>query len=720
MANPSRGARFSARKKAFHFTSKVLLVMLAFMLTTSLVPAFSLSAFAELTEPIEPVVAAQVDATTQEPSAIEELDVAAIEASALFAPVLPRVITVTPVTADGHCYSKEYDGSSFETTITYKDGVSNLPIIVSNLPAGCTLEAKLIGKPEYVEITEGSKYYENAVRVPLDSIKVYKDGKLLTQNDGIWAIGSDFVGNLKIVKPTPIVVPDPPKLPMVYISFDPRSDYIYTKVYDGKQFEEKITYPAENSTIKSNLPEGYTLEATLTADRKYSTPNTQAPYYYYGAVYAKDIKIYKDGVRADRDFKGSYSTGRGKLKIIPSITLTANDVTKVYDGKAYAEIKKYPSSNVGVFTVEGLPADCSLEAKVSAPASTKTPTVLFPEKISVSDVKIYDKAGILVPSDFAIVTLVGGKLTISKRPVAITTDSATKVYDGKPLTKKTSTVGAGLLPGHTLKKDALMYTGVQIEVGSSKNTIDAKKLKVYNNGTDITYCYKFIINEGTLEVTAPPVAVLDPEGNDGDNSGNGGEGSAAGGSAGSDDTNTNTSAGASNTNTSDNVSSTGTDDTSGNNMNDTTTVGDNLGAGSELLAIAPNPDTSNPSAINTSGDATATSLDNTTPVLTQARATGVQTTQSTQAIQSTTATESTAGNIEPTTVIEPSATPGSFPALLSQGDIIEASEAPAAAAFENAVKLLPIVLTILGGLLAVGYFVFFLKRKSKSDKNVEA
>jgi LPXTG-motif cell wall-anchored protein len=88
----------------------------------------------------------------------------------------------------------------------------------------------------------------------------------------------------------------------------------------------------------------------------------------------------------------------------------------------------------------------------------------------------------------------GYKLTVTKRPVTLTSASDEKVYDGDPLTNKTVTVGGeGFVSGEGATYDV---TGSQTEVGNSKNTFTYE----LNEGTKADN-YEITVKEGTLTVT---------------------------------------------------------------------------------------------------------------------------------------------------------------------------------------------------------------------------
>lgn len=90
-----------------------------------------------------------------------------------------------------------------------------------------------------------------------------------------------------------------------------------------------------------------------------------------------------------------------------------------------------------------------------------------------------------------------GTLTITPRSVIITTGSASKTYDGTPLTKHESTItGEGFVEGQGVN---ITYTGSQTEVGSSENTFE---YKLKDNTLEKNYTIETVF--GTLTVEKRP------------------------------------------------------------------------------------------------------------------------------------------------------------------------------------------------------------------------
>ena len=90
-----------------------------------------------------------------------------------------------------------------------------------------------------------------------------------------------------------------------------------------------------------------------------------------------------------------------------------------------------------------------------------------------------------------------GVLTIAKRTVVITSQSAAKTYDGKALTRPAVTItGDGFVPGELAKAEA---TGSITKVGSTPNTIRYTTAGAFNAAN-----YNIMLSVGTLTVNEKP------------------------------------------------------------------------------------------------------------------------------------------------------------------------------------------------------------------------
>ena len=176
-------------------------------------------------------------------------------------------------------------------------------------------------------------------------------------------------------------------------------------------------------------------------------------------------------------------TANNSTKII----FTAPSNSKTYDGKAL---------HAGKVTVSGLPQGHSFKASASG-----SQTDAGSSESTVASYKIFDSKKNDVTANFNNVRTVTGTLTVNPAAVTVTTDSASKAYDGIPLTSsKASISGLTDADKDTVKIKA---TGSITRVGSTDNsysidwgsaksgnyTLSEKigTLKVTKNSTEITF-----------------------------------------------------------------------------------------------------------------------------------------------------------------------------------------------------------------------------------------
>ena len=197
----------------------------------------------------------------------------------------------------------------------------------------------------------------------------------------------------------------------------------------------------------------------------------------------------------------------GTLEIFPRpITIKTGDATKVYDG---APLTCNSYKDVAEDGDRGLVGG----HKVTYVAVNGTRT-----EVGVSDNTVdLEKQPIIVDENGKEVTknyevsYAYGKLTVTKRPIKITTVSATKVYDGTPLDPTlyesytvTSTANPALSPILAPDQSAEVdFLNTVTDVGSVKNEVavriyaDADTEKV----TDLSANYEISYEYGTLSIT---------------------------------------------------------------------------------------------------------------------------------------------------------------------------------------------------------------------------
>ena len=248
---------------------------------------------------------------------------------------------------------------------------------------------------------------------------------------------------------------------------------------------DTVTYDGGNHTVS-----GY---ASMTADNPLydvendvqETPNAA------WAANGTDAGEYPLGIEAG-DFKNTnknftdveFVVVDGALTITPApVTLQAPIASKTYDGTPLK------AEDYGHSFVEGLDfaddfASISVEgSQTQAGSSVSQIKEVVPKK--GKDLKNYK------------LTFLPGTLTIAKRSVLITSQSATKTYDGSALTRPAVTItGDGFVPGELAKAEA---TGSITNVGSTPNAIQYTTTGAFNPAN-----YSIALSVGTLTVTAKP------------------------------------------------------------------------------------------------------------------------------------------------------------------------------------------------------------------------
>ena len=172
----------------------------------------------------------------------------------------------------------------------------------------------------------------------------------------------------------------------------------------------------------------------------------------------------------------------GYVKINPrAVTLTSETAGKTYDGTA---LEKPVVTVGGDGFVEGQVKEIKATGSVTNAGSVANTITFTPDKETFKE------------GNYAI-TKTEGTLTIAKRSVLITSQSATKTYDGSALTRPAVTItGDGFVPGELAKAEA---TGSITNVGSTPNTIQYTTTGAFNAAN-----YSIALSVGTLTVTEKP------------------------------------------------------------------------------------------------------------------------------------------------------------------------------------------------------------------------
>ena len=168
------------------------------------------------------------------------------------------------------------------------------------------------------------------------------------------------------------------------------------------------------------------------------------------------------------------------------ITIKPKDVTATYNGAAIT------GKDVEITSGKLLEGHKLSAAVIGSGVNAGSyELTLDPEKIKIVDANNKDV------SEMYARTILPGKLIINKRSVLITSQSATKTYDGSALTRPAVTItGDGFVPGELAKAEA---TGSITNVGSTPNAIQYTTTGAFNAAN-----YSIALSVGTLTVTEKP------------------------------------------------------------------------------------------------------------------------------------------------------------------------------------------------------------------------
>ena len=387
-----------------------------------------------------------------------------VAAGTIASTVLPSIPTV-----DEYSFAGWYvaDGAGHMTTEAFN---ANDPILK---------DTNVIGKWLYNgKLTV--KYVADGVEAPKDN-NVYAGGAKATVANGVTKDGKKFLGwqldgnnvyqpgqNFEVNKDLA----------------DDKNVITLTAVFGDSETSAILNYHPGNGNgedqsdaILNNV------EVTLknTSDLSYTAPGKD----YYFAGWATSLEDAKKGnakyavgdrVRVNADSSNDlYATWVKKTVI----EVTANSNTLQYTGEEQ-KVEGFEVVTAG-YEVTGLKA----EAKGTNFDTYET---------VITDTAIVTKDGVDV-TDKVIVNVTKGKLTISKREVTLTSETASKPYDGTPLTRPDVTITNGFVKDE-VKEVKATGSVKNVSEGEVTNTITYKTSDKFNANN-----YSITKNEGKLSIT---------------------------------------------------------------------------------------------------------------------------------------------------------------------------------------------------------------------------
>ncbi len=347
--------------------------------------------------------------------------------------------------------SKVYDGTALTNGgYTYTDGV---------LLEGDVLTAQVSGSATNVgDEGKNSVVSYKVMRGDLDVTSAYTFG--------------DSVDGTLSIKKRPV-------------TFTGNSD---SKAYNGS--EQTVTGFTTDDGEATGLVAGQTSNVEASASR--TLPGTTT-----GTITGADDVVIKAAGGSDVTANYSVETKPGKMTITGvegTIVVTAADDSKVYDGTAL--------TNGGYTYTDGVLLEGDvLTAQVSGSATN----VGDEGKNSVVSYKVM-RGDLDVTSAYTFGDSVDGTLSIKKRPVTLTSESGSKVYDGTALTKSDVAVGGlGFVEGEVTN---VVATGSVTKVSEGKVTNAIE----YTPGTKFKESnYSISKDEGQLWITEQSINPKDPD-----------------------------------------------------------------------------------------------------------------------------------------------------------------------------------------------------------------
>ena len=323
------------------------------------------------------------------------------------------------------------------------------------------------------------KYVADGVEAPKDN-NVYAGGAKATVANGVTKEGKKFLGwqlDGNVYQPGQ-------NFEVNKNLADDKNVITLTAVFGDSETSAILNYhPGNGNGEDQSVAILNNVEVALesTSNLHYSAPGED----YYFAGWATSMEDAQKGnakyavgdkVRVNADSSNDlYATWVKKTVI----NVYANSNTLPYNGEEQ-KVEGFQDVADG-YTVEGLTA-----VATGKDADTYETKITGTAKVTKDGVDVTDKV---------IVNVTKGKLTISKREVTLTSETASKPYDGTPLTKPEVTIIGGFVKDE-VKEVKATGSVTNVSEGEVTNTITYKTSDKFNANN-----YSIIKNEGKLSIT---------------------------------------------------------------------------------------------------------------------------------------------------------------------------------------------------------------------------
>ena len=257
---------------------------------------------------------------------------------------------------------------------------------------------------------------------------------------------------------------------------------------------QKVTTPeSETVRVEELVASGYTYTVAIDGSRIEvgDTETTVTAFTLFDA----------DGVDVTDNFNIVYMPGI-LMVTKTQIHVAVPTLTKIYDGTPLVFSELLPGTGYYGVRVTGKPAGVGrVEIDMAAFTGITEAGALVGLELSIKfaeigAIRVYGESGADVTDNYTVIFDEGG-LVVERRKLTIVAGSASKVYDGEPLTCEDYTVRLGtLVAGHTL---TVKTSGAIIDVGKGYNEI--REVFVYAGDVNVGNNYEVIAIDGVLEIT---------------------------------------------------------------------------------------------------------------------------------------------------------------------------------------------------------------------------
>ena len=205
--------------------------------------------------------------------------------------------------------------------------------------------------------------------------------------------------------------------------------------------------------------------------------------------------VREDGSEEDATDNFDITLAKGQLTVNKrKLTVKTADAEKVYDGTPLTKNEWSLDLDTSLVSGHTLYVDC-IGSRVEAGESDNV--------VDFNSVRLLDANGKSVIRNYDI-SYIYGKLIVHKRPITVVASSASKTYDGTPLTSSAYSVASkdltdyGLLIGHTL---IATTEGSITNAGEIDNYIDINSVMIFDaDNNDATPNYDISVEYGRLIV----------------------------------------------------------------------------------------------------------------------------------------------------------------------------------------------------------------------------